>query len=197
MHLLLLALLFHFSTENQKLLKFRFQKKILPIATFIVSILCFGFGWQKLSQEQQLFKLIEAKTARNNQKMLIEAEKINVNLFPADNSAVPITWYKGIAHFNLNQLDRARLNFELAAQENPYNFNVLNNLGTSYFLQKRYAEAEKLYLEAVRINPAYIDAKLNLVAVYINTQKFQLAKKWLDTVTVKSQRTETLRNLIP
>ena len=129
--------------------------------------------------------------------MLIEAEKINVNLFPADNSAVPITWYKGIAHFNLNQLDRARLNFELAAQENPYNFNVLNNLGTSYFLQKRYAEAEKLYLEAVRIIPAYIDAKLNLVAVYINTQKFQLAKKWLETVTVKSQRTETLRNLIP
>jgi tetratricopeptide (TPR) repeat protein len=52
--------------------------------------------------------------------------------------------------------------------------------GNLLFKQKRFAEAEAKYLEALAIEPAHERCLNNLVNIFFVTKRFALAREWLD-----------------
>lgn len=193
---ILLSILAHFCRSHQKTLSITIPKKPLVVISGIV-LLCLAYYSKERYQTEVLAKeIVTLKDLGDNQGVLQKVKQINLSIAQVDNHAVPFAWYEGVANFNLGRkLDAAR-NFNLAVQQNPFNFNALNNAGTGFFVQKNYSNAEQLYKAALKVNPKFDDAKLNLTATYINTKQWQLAQKTLRSVSVKSQRSEQLKKLI-
>jgi Flp pilus assembly protein TadD len=52
---------------------------------------------------------------------------------------------------------------------------LLNNIGLCYYKLARYAEAERSYLEAIKLRPDYDTAMGNLSLVYAKQERFDLA----------------------
>lgn len=162
---------------------------VLAIATF--------FLWNRYQAEIHARNIISAKESGNYALMLKESEAAsNYKLYYSmDHNGLPMSWYEGIAHYNLGNQAKAYALFKEAVELNPYNHNVINNAGTAYFGEKNYKAAEKLYLEALRINPKFNDAMLNLAGVYINLNQKEQARYWLNRVSIQSERLKQLKAL--
>ena len=193
---LLLAFVSHFSKAQQLIFKVKLSTSFIIIISAILCGLSLTYGILRFNAEKTAFKVVNLKANGNYQQMIKEAESIHPNILQIDQNAFPITWHKGVAYYNLKNYDQASLNFTKATLINPFNFDVLNNAGTGFFLQKNYAKAEQYYLEALRINSNFDEAKLNLIAVYINTGNWDRAKRYLSGLNEKSSRSEELRKII-
>ena len=170
--------------------------KVIPVLPLLILSFCLLFAFQRFQTEKQIKNILTLKEEGRNDLIIHEFDALDLTFMNVDNNGVPMQWYAGNANFNLNRKEEAISLFEKALALNPYNFNVLNNAGTGYFIQNNYAKAEQLYLEAVRINPHFDDAKLNLVACYINTKKWDLATQWINSIEQKTQRSESLQQMI-
>ena len=170
--------------------------KPILISGFSVLILLFAsyFAWTRYENETNLRLAMTSKDKGNQVELKNKSLEAESKFYWADNNAIPICWYTGIAHFNLNEKVEAAAMFKKALESNPYNFNVTNNAGTAYFLEGNYEEAINLYLETLRINPYFDDCKLNLAACYVNTNRKAEANYWLDRVSVNSARLNELRS---
>jgi O-antigen ligase len=168
------------------------------ISTLAVPVLIFAcyFSWVRVESETNMRKAMEAKDRGDQPGLRDYINKAQNKFYLADNNGVPVCWYTGIAHFNLNEKEQASKNFKKAYEINPFNFNVCNNAGTAFFIEGDYVEAEKFYLETLRINPFFDDAKLNLSACYINTNQKEKARVWLNKVTVNSSRLQELKGFV-
>lgn len=69
---------------------------------------------------------------------------------------------QAIEHFQDGNLANAEALLEKVLQVEPRNFNALHIMGVIYVLQKRHAEAQKLFKEAININPGSGVAHYNL-----------------------------------
>lgn len=63
--------------------------------------------------------------------------------------------YKANAYDNLKKYDESEKIYKQGAKEYPLNCSFLYELGLSKFRQEKYFEANNLFIEAIRINPAY------------------------------------------
>lgn len=167
------------------------------IFVFAIPILIFAccFSMVRFESETNMRKAMEAKDKGDQIGLRSFTNRATNQFYLADNNGIPVCWYTGIAHFNLNEKKQAIQCFKNAFKQNPFNFNVANNAGTAFFLEGDYAEAEKLYLETLRINPFFDDAKLNLAACFVNTGQKEKAIFWLDKVNTNSSRLLELKAL--
>jgi len=92
---------------------------------------------------------------------------------------IPMHWYRGVAHFERGEIQRARNDFEKAYRYNPNNLHVLNNLATTYEMAGRHEEAIKLYQSVLTKLPRFIWVKVNLGASYYNSGNFIEAERVL------------------
>jgi tetratricopeptide (TPR) repeat protein len=83
---------------------------------------------------------------------------------------------RGREHYAAREYDRAeRLLSELAREKLEY-ADVYNMLGVIYHQQGRVTDAEEMFKEALRINPAYTEAALNLAVTLNDLGKYREAK---------------------
>lgn len=171
-------------------------KTFTQTVSAISLIFCLYMGYNRFEAEKHIKKLISYKDTGQNDLLLQEAQKIDRTLIQSDINAVPIIWYEGNAHFNLGNREKAAECYIKALEINPYNFNVVGNAATAYYLQNDLQTAIQYYSKAIQINPKYEDAKLNLTSIYINLQQWENASFWLDQLEAKSLRSEQLHQII-
>jgi type IV pilus assembly protein PilF len=86
----------------------------------------------------------------------------------------------GNSYYNRQNYPRALSEFLLARELMPDEAVVRNNLGLAYFMQKKYQLAKIELLQAIKINEAYTDARINLARVVIELEQFTEATEQLE-----------------
>jgi len=163
----------------------------------IVALL--GFNWwiggNRYVGETHLRAMIGSKESGDYQRLKKESIAARSLFYTAEHS-LPIKWYEGIADYHLQDQESAFANFSQAAEENPWNYNVLNNLGAVNFQRAQYSEAIIYYSRALAINPKMNEARLNNAAAHIRMGQLEAAKRLLDSVPGDSPQKQKLLNII-
>lgn len=191
---ILLAFLGTIPTEKSNIkLPFKVSIKLLTLLGIVIGSFSAYFGFNRYQSETFIRKAIVAKD--NGNYLLMKQHAIAANNFwiKADNNGIPIKWYEGVANFQLNEMDQAYVNFEEAFNLCPNDVNVLNNVGTVYFLKNDFQNAILFYKKVLNINPENENSKLNLVSAYVRLGEWKLASIWYNQLKLKSERTENLR----
>lgn len=123
-------------------------------------------------------------------------EKAQSFVYKIDPASVPITWFMGNAYASLANYSKARECFLKAYSTNPYNRNVLNDLGSSYAMTENIDQAKYFYEEAARISPRFDDPKLNLAAIYIREQNYYKANTYLKSLYHNSERRSKYQKIV-
>lgn len=84
---------------------------------------------------------------------------------------------RGRDHYAAREYDRAERFLVQLAQEHLSYADVYQMLGVIYHQQGRLSDAEAMFQEALRINPAYTEAALNLAVTFNDLGKYREAKE--------------------
>lgn len=133
---------------------------------------------------------------RSSAEVISEGLAAKSFAYSLDPTSVPLSWYVGNAYVSAGESWKAHASFQEAYRQNPYNRNVLNDLASSYAMLHDMEAAKKFYMEAARISPRFDDPKLNLIAIYINEQNYQLASDWIKTLFHNSERRSDYQRII-
>ena len=104
-----------------------------------------------------------------------------IGLAPRSPYAVDAAHYMAQAHLQLNDTGKAMDAYKRAIQLNPYRDDSYIKLGNLYIAEEQYDDANKVYQEAVRLNP---DAGNNyfLGQVYLLQERYREAETQFETV---------------
>lgn len=152
-----------------------------------------------LSRYKSAYYLKKAYYARqtgNSKKVVALCDSAITMFTKVDDYSIPIYWYRGNAHANMQKYNHALHDFKQAYTFHPYHTHVLNDLGSAYYLNEKPDSAIYFYKKSAMINPRFDEPKLNLVAIYLNKGELKKAKKWEKSILHDSKRREHYRELI-
>jgi tetratricopeptide (TPR) repeat protein len=95
---------------------------------------------------------------------------------------------RGREHYDAREYGRAEPFLAEIAEANHEFADVYDMLGVIYHQEGRLAEAEEMFREALRINPAYTEAALNLVVTCNDLGKYADAKVVYERAMAASKR---------
>lgn len=122
---------------------------------------------------------------QSNWNGVVKEADYSINWFyKMDPMSAPINWYKGVALFSMNDFNSSRDCFEQAYLIHPYNIHVLNNLASCYESLKEHQKAIDFYIKALTISSEFEEARLNLSAVYFNTNEIDKAFETINKCSV-------------
>jgi tetratricopeptide (TPR) repeat protein len=174
--------------ESFKASKTKNKGSLLLLSIIIlINIYSLKISTTRYVSEFHTSEVINYHRKSNWNKMLLSAKKIDISYYEIDPMSIPISWYTGVAHFALGNIDFAKKHFEKAYSITPNNIHVLNNLASCYEKNKKHKEAETLYLKALSISPKFEEAILNLTAVYYNTKDYNKAFETFDRCSINSK----------
>lgn len=101
---------------------------------------------------------------------------------PKDKEAAQLHLQIGTAQLSGGNYPTAMKELLTAAELDPENEMIENNLGLVYFVREKYETAEKHLAHALKIKPDYTDALNNLARVHIELGKYDLAIRELQRV---------------
>jgi tetratricopeptide (TPR) repeat protein len=133
--------------------------------------------------------LDKEKETVNNPAMIEDAIKAytrTIELYPEYHDAYGS---RGLAHFRLQQYDKAFNDYQIALKHRPNDAKVLSNMGFIYFLRAQRPgnqlatseldSAENVYRRSIQYDPRFVDARRNLGAVLAMKRKFPPAiEQW-------------------
>lgn len=172
---------------------------IKPSAVFICFLLCLSIvyiGLLRFNGEYHTRKMLDYKNSNQKIELIKEGNKALSFVYTLDPTSVPLQWYTGNAHAALGSYDQARTDFLRSYFLNPYNRNVLNDLGSSYALNGKIELAKKYYEESARISPRFDEPKLNLAALYLQESNFKMADNWLKSILHDSERRSNYQRIV-
>ncbi|MGH7495569.1 MAG: O-antigen ligase family protein [bacterium] len=165
----------------------RFLKPALAAGAFLVVLAALAIGYQRCLAEMHTHAALLAREAGDWERVVTEIDQAESRFANLDPTAAPLSWYKGMAHFSLNQTDQALQSFRAAYAAHPNHLFVLNNLATCYELTGEHARAIAMYQKALEISPHYEETLLNLSAVYFAMQDYEQAYQTLRRCDPASQ----------
>lgn len=123
--------------------------------------------------------IVSAQVSRSNPLKKIElfcnAGAAVANKVEADEkkSSLAHKYYQtGIELFEKREFEEAQENFWEAVKYAPDNKEALNMLGLVYFYFQDMENAKKLYISALEIDPAYLEAYIDLAGAYLASSDF-------------------------
>jgi len=166
---------------------------------FAVSILALVFnvviGWNRVFGEIHAVRMLKAQSKSDHQRVVRESQKAVNRFYEYDDVAIPLVWYAGVAHAQLNQMSAALADFQAAYQLNPWSFHVMDKYAAALIQSKKHREAVVLLEKAVAINPKFEDGKFNLCYAEYQLGNFARSLEWLDQVdTIPNPQTEEQRS---
>jgi len=193
-HNILLSLLLGISYYLIKKETSSLETELLHIPKFvskifiIIFIFIFYFAFLNFKGEYFTKKMYVERQKKNNADVINLCNIAESICYTIDPTSVPLSWYKGNANANLGNYSVSLDDFKNAFHAHPFNHQVLNDLGSSYFMNNNIDSAKIFYRESARINPRFDDPKLNLIATYINEGNYKEAEKWNNSIFHDSER---------
>lgn len=116
-----------------------------------------------ISSDEFLAKLPDSAAIKKSQQEAIELLSRSIKIHPKYADGYQ---RRGYIYKILGNAELAEINYKAAIEANPTHMIVYNNYGTLCFDQRRYEEALKYFLLAVRYNSRYAHALNNVASVY-------------------------------
>lgn len=138
----------------------------LLLALLVVGF--FYFGYQRYTSESHSKLALAAKMDNQPKRVIEEIEQAESAYYQMDPLSTPLSWYAGLAWYQLGQPDSAIRCFTNALALNPYHVHVINDLASAYVQKGKNEQAISLYKKALKIYPEFEESALNLCAVYFN-----------------------------
>ncbi|MEM9024264.1 MAG: tetratricopeptide repeat protein, partial [Bacteroidota bacterium] len=149
-------------------------------------------GYYRWQGETALIDIIRHKESGNYAAMLNACNAAYSPFYTVDNNAQPIRWYRGIAEFQLGNVEAALADFLEAETTHPYNMHVLNNTGAALIQLGRPAEAIPYLERSIQVNPRMDDARFNMAIAFKALGDVGTAVHYLNQTTVNPQRKQQL-----
>jgi tetratricopeptide (TPR) repeat protein len=155
-------------------------KKIFFLASAtLVAVAALVAGSYRAAAEVHTVAALQARAAQDWPRVIAEIDRAESFFAPMDNTATPLAWYRGVAHFSMNDMSAALRDFQRAYEIHPHHLHVLNNLATCHELQGEHEQAIFFYKKALAISPRFEESLINLSAVYYNLQAYRAAHETL------------------
>lgn len=164
-----------------------YSRKYLLISFLACGMVAFFFQ-SRFKSSYYLKKMYFERNIGNNEKVIAFCDSAITSLTKVDDFSIPIHWYRGNANANMKDFKKALKDLKCALIYNPYNANVLNDLGSAFMMNENSDSAIFYYEKSVKINPRFDDPKLNLVAIYLDKLDFKKANKWEKEIFHDSDR---------
>ncbi len=148
------------------------MKFALPVVFIILSLVVAIMASIRLHSEKEMQRIYKWRDLGRWLEVISATDRSENFMTVMDPTAAPLSWYRGVAQFSLDDRDAAFESFVRAYQINPNHLHVLNNLGTSYELKGDHDRARFYYQKALEISPRFEDAVLNLTAILYNAGQF-------------------------
>lgn len=153
----------------------------------LVTVLLASFSWVSIASLYRVkgdmhTLLVHASYGKPGQeeRLLTEAEKAKSFFYSMDPMATPMSWFQGVATYQLGEYAAAKQYFLDGLQQNPYHLHLLNNLGSTYEQLGKRDSAIITYSRVLDISPKYTEGLLNLSAVYFNDGQLDSAFATID-----------------
>ena len=154
---------------------------VLPVNIIFLLILGFSVwvGYSRFMSEVYLRAAFAAQKQKDYQQEIIELNKTETVFFEMDAMATPISFYRGMSHVRLNQIEAAEADLKKAYETHPNHIFVLLNYGVACDRKGDIETAQKLFEKTLKISPRHEQALINLTGVYYRQEKYQLASETL------------------
>jgi tetratricopeptide (TPR) repeat protein len=162
-------------------------KKTIPrsfmcaLTTPSLALLLFAIavGYIRLNAEIYTKRAYAARAAQNWPAVISEIDKGYSVFATLDPMSTPLQWYRGEAHFLMNDIPQALVDYKKAYKAHPFHIHVLNNLATCYESLGNHDQAIEYYNKALKIHPQFDEALINLGATYYNAGRCEDAYETL------------------
>jgi len=157
----------------------------LPILGLVL-VLSIAVGIKRINAEYHVSQALQSREKGDWNAMIEHCSLAESAFYRMDPASTPISWYTGLANYNVGKQEEAFLQFQNAYEIHPYHIHVLNNLGTSYEILGNHQQAINYYTKAVKISPYFEEALLNLSVVSYKQGNKDEAYEYIRKVDVKS-----------
>jgi O-antigen ligase len=151
----------------------------LTTPSFALLLFAIAVGYIRLNAEIYTKRAYAARAVQNWPAVISEIDKGYSIFATLDPMSTPLQWYRGEAHFLMNNVPQALVDYKKAYNAHPYHIHVLNNLATCYEMQGNHDEAIKYYNKALKIYPQFEESLINLGATYYNCGRYEDAYETL------------------
>ncbi|NOZ93833.1 MAG: hypothetical protein GXP47_03700 [Acidobacteria bacterium] len=141
----------------------------LAAAGLVVVMTALPVGIVRMESEIHVRRAYAYLRAKQYGSVVAEIDRAYSRESTLDRSAFPLLFYRGVALAKLGEETRAYEDLVQARRDSPYKVVVLNSLALSSLARGDVAGAEKLWRLALRIQPGYAPALVNLARLRVNT----------------------------
>jgi tetratricopeptide (TPR) repeat protein len=142
----------------------------------LISLFIIYIGYVRYNSEIHSNNAIKLKQKGNWSYVVKAIDKAYSKVFyEIDNTSTPLLWYRGVAYFSTKNYELALRDFKSAYNVNPNHIHVLNNLATTYQFIGNTMSAKLYYNKAIKVNPSFKEARVNLSAILYNEKKYDEA----------------------
>ncbi len=181
--------------DTRELIRWRSFKSVMIVLSIVMAFNVYT-GIRHYRAERLTVALMRDRAAGNWKKVIELSGRAESSWHHLDPSSVPLSYYRGLAYYQLGQMEEAEGAFQKAHRHTPYNFHILNNLAT-VALEKNDVAGSLVWLrEALRINPRFEDALFNLSYAYTLQGAYEEALDVLESVPADSPKKELFREEI-
>ena len=159
-------------------------------------IFAFVIGLYKISGDYYMKKTYDSFSNNDWKSMEKNAFKTINTFYRLDPTVIPAKWYQALALSMQGRYKESLPLYEEALKENPYQYEVLNNLASNYEILGNHTKAIALYKKALAIAPLFEESSLNLASVYYNQNNIDSALFFTLQVSIDSVRKNHLLKLI-
>jgi len=146
----------------------------------------FYFGYQRYTAESHTKGALAAKMDNQPKRVIEEINQAESAYYQLDPLSTPLSWYAGLAWYQLGKPDSAIRCFTTALALNPYHVHVINDLASAYVQKGKNEQAISLYKTALKIYPEFEESALNLSAVYFNEHQNDSALSALSYLDIQT-----------
>jgi tetratricopeptide (TPR) repeat protein len=138
----------------------------LPMLAF-----CIFVGGIRLNSEIHTRRALDARQKGDWHTVIAEIDQAESPFYQLDPTAMPVMWYRGVAHFSRGELESALSDFQAAYQAHPNQIHVLNNLASTYAGIGDYDKAMSYYRQALVLCPDFTVSRDNLALLSLYLEK--------------------------
>ena len=164
------------------------HRKILFCNIFFLGLLIVaGFvGYTRMQSDIHTKNGLQARQQGDWHRVISEMGQAYSPFYSVDPTATPLMWYRGMAHYELGLIEKARIDFNKAYGDHPNHVHVLNNLATCHALLNDTNSAFKYFIRMLETFPRFESGIINLCALYVVEGNYKAANDVLKRLALEN-----------